>query len=921
VRPRGPRVARSFGVGLQLRQTLGIGWDSFRTIARSWAGLALLVAVPVLAVLIVLGEMEVNGVPLVPTTARVVNILADPFTALQSPWVIIPLLVAFHAGELVWRERGAGLGDIDDAAPVPEWVRFLGRFLGLGLALALCMLLMTVAGMLAQAILGHRDVELGLYLTTFLGLQLVGHLLFALLALVVHVVVNQRYVGHLAAVLAYVLIAMAPMLGVRHDLLVYGAGPGWSYTEMRGFGASLAPWAWLKLYWAAWALLLAVVARLLWVRGREQGLDDRLRLARRRLTGPTAWTAAAAAALVVALGGWVYYDTNVLHDYRSAADIVTLRAEYERRYGRYADVPQPRLTGTRLRVEIHPGRREVEIHGTYRLVNRSAVPIDSIHLTTIPGVETTAVTFDRPATAVLVDDELPHRIYALAAPLQPGDSLELGFDVRVAPRGFASGGADASVLENGTYFTSTDWLPAIGYQRSRELTSAADRRAHGLPPRPAIFRPVHDSAARHDLTGREPIAFEAVVGTAEDQVAVAPGALRRSWTENGRRWFHYVTDAPIAGPYAIASARYAVHEARWKGVAIRIHHHPAHTTHLEGMVRGIRASLDHYTARYGPYPYGHLTVVERPGNGTGMHAEAGMLTHEEGFASWSPGDEPGSLDHPFAIVAHEMAHQWWGTQLAPANVEGGPVLSESLAWYSALQVVRASRGEEELQRLLGFMRQPSPYPPIRRGEPLLRAMDPYLAYRKGPFALHALGEYLGTGRVDAALRRLLETHGSGAPPLATTLDLYRELRAVAPDSLQYLLHDLFAVNTVWELEMEHATAEETGDGGWRVTLDVTARKVVIDSAGVETTVPMDEWVPIGVFARAEAGAEELSRPLHVGLHRIRAGQQTITVTVPQRPALAGIDPHHLLDWVAGADDDNIVGVRIVGGERAGGVSP
>ena len=45
--------------------------------------------------------------------------------------MIIPLLIVLYAGELVWREREAGLGEIVDAAPVPEWVLFLGKFLGL----------------------------------------------------------------------------------------------------------------------------------------------------------------------------------------------------------------------------------------------------------------------------------------------------------------------------------------------------------------------------------------------------------------------------------------------------------------------------------------------------------------------------------------------------------------------------------------------------------------------------------------------------------------------------------------------------------------------------------------------------------------------------------------------------------------------
>jgi hypothetical protein len=93
-----------------------------------------------------------------------------------------------------------------------------------------------------------------------------------------------------------------------------------------------------------------------------------------------------------------------------------------------------------------------------------------------------------------------------------------------------------------------------------------------------------------------------------------------------------------------------------------------------------------------------------------------------------------------------------------------------------------------------------------------------------------------------------------------------------------------------------------------VTLDLTARKTVYDSAGVETEMPMDEWVPVGVFGPADPGSSELSAPLYVQMHRVRSGRQTITVTVPRKPILAGIDPYHLLDWVEEGDDDNIEGV-------------
>jgi ABC-2 type transport system permease protein len=227
-----------------------------------------------------------------------------------------------------------------------------------------------------------------------------------------------------------------------------------------------------------------------------------------------------------------------------------------------------------------------------------------------------------------------------------------------------------------------------------------------------------------------------------------------------------------------------------------------------------------------------------------------------------------------------------------------------------MQVVRESRGEDELRRLLAFMRQPYPFRPIRRGQPLLRALDPYMSYRKGPFAMYAVSEYVGTDRVNGALRRLIETHDAPGAPLATTLDLYRELQAVTPDSLKPLLHDLFEANTYWELETESVRADSTAAGPWQVTLDVRARKTVYDSAGVETEVPMDEWVPIGVFGSVEGDAGRLSAPLYARMHRVHSGRQTITVIVPRKPVLAGMDPYRLLEWEERGDDETVKAVKI-----------
>jgi hypothetical protein len=169
--------------------------------------------------------------------------------------------------------------------------------------------------------------------------------------------------------------------------------------------------------------------------------------------------------------------------------------------------------------------------------------------------------------------------------------------------------------------------------------------------------------------------------------------------------------------------------------------------------------------------------------------------------------------------------------------------------------------------------------------------------------MHALAEYVGEARVNEALRTLVQKKASS---LATTLDLYAELKAVTPDSLKPLLHDLFEVNTFWTFDTRKAKAVQTAAGTWQVTFEVDVKKVVGDSAGRERELPMTDLVEIGVFAPAEAG-EKLGKPLYVRKHRVAAGKQTITVTVAQKPARGGIDPYNLLDWEEG---DNIEPIEV-----------
>jgi hypothetical protein len=92
--------------------------------------------------------------------------------------------------------------------------------------------------------------------------------LLAALAITVHVLVNQKYIGHIVVLVACVLAILAKPVGRFPYLANLQQRTALERTPiMNGFGPFLAPYLWFKLYWAMWALLLAVIAVIFWIRG------------------------------------------------------------------------------------------------------------------------------------------------------------------------------------------------------------------------------------------------------------------------------------------------------------------------------------------------------------------------------------------------------------------------------------------------------------------------------------------------------------------------------------------------------------------------------------------------------------------------------------------------------------------------------
>ena len=70
-------------------------------------------------------------------------------------------------------------------------------------------------------------------------------------------------------------------------------------------------------------------------------------------------------------------------------------------------------------------------------------------------------------------------------------------------------------------------------------------------------------------------------------------------------------------------------EDRWNDVALQIFHHPTHSYNLDRMVRSMKASLEYFTAQFGPYPDSQLRIVEFPRYGGFGHAHPHTIAFAE----------------------------------------------------------------------------------------------------------------------------------------------------------------------------------------------------------------------------------------------------------------------------------------------------
>jgi aminopeptidase N len=494
--------------------------------------------------------------------------------------------------------------------------------------------------------------------------------------------------------------------------------------------------------------------------------------------------------------------------------------------------------------------------------------------------------------------------------MEPGEVREMRYEVRSKTRGIENRVSNPSLVQNGTFFNN-GIAPSFGFSAGRLLRDPQRRKALGVPEIesfPALTRECGDVCRLHYVAeDSDWVNVETVISTSQDQIAVAPGSLVESWTENGRNYYRYRVDHPSLNFYSFISAKYEVKRDRVGDVDTEVYYHKDHPWNVDKMSKAIGNTLEYCNEHFGPYRHKQARIIEFPRVAEFAQAFPGTMPYSEAIGFIANLEKPDDIDGVTYVVAHEMGHQWWAHQVVGARMQGATLLSETLAQYTALMIMRKTYGDDMIHKFLRYEmdRYLRARSFERRKERPLLMVEPeqsYIHYQKGGIALYYLAEMIGEARVNAALKSVVDSYAYQGPPYPTAYALVDRLREQTPPELHYLIRDLFEEITLFGNRTKTAAATKTEDGKYLVKISVECRKYKSDETGNETEAAMDDFVEIGAFAKAEPG-KRCGKLLYRKRVQLSHGTHELEFVVDEKPHEAGIDPRNLL--IDRVPDDNL----------------
>ena len=879
------------GLGTRMLQWWNLTKFYFESIIRS-IPFYVLISCGIGLILIVKYGQSLHEIPFIPVTFLKLEEVINEFLFFGI------IIIIIYSGELIWKDIGNKFCILLDSSPVIDKNLLLSKFSAMILIELLILLIMALFTIVLQVFKGFYDFQPVLSLKVLLINNFPFLIFLTILIFLIHTIVNNKYLGHAIVIFLLICKLFTNKIGINHILFRYGNSITEPLSGMNELQKFIFPALSVDFYWLMLGIVFLVLSILIIKRGSDYSLKSRFsNLLSAWKKGKSKYIILSAILLFLASGSGIYYSTNVLNTYRTEKQERLFKAEYEKEFYKYKNVKQPRIVDVNVQVDIFPEEDAFRAKGTYHLINKSNQKIDTIHLRLNPTIKLDKVEFGIKSRSIVEAYEYGYYIYVLSHSLQPNDSLQFDFEIDYKERGFSYKGRDKFILPNGTFF-SNELLPYFGYDESFVLTKNSDRKKVGLKERVFESADVHDTTFYYKNSinhNADKIRFEAIVSTSPDQIAITTGKLIKDWSENNRRFFQYKTEDTQWNAYPFVSAKYNVVTDTFKNIDVSIYYHEDHDYNLEKMNASIKKTMNYCEQKFSPYQPGQIRIVEIPRYFDNSYSYRGTLLFAENMLFVADENTKRNIDLPFYLTCFEIAKQWWSQQIAPANVKGKLLLTESLAEYTALMVMEKEYGYKDMQKFLLYnqdmYRINMAHKELKEIPLYLASEEEFVALYKGGLTFYTLKDYIGEKNMNRALRSYIQKYNQTIPPYPTSLNLLELIENEIPDSLHFLINDMFRSVVSYNNQVDSCYYNVKKNGLFEANIYVSCKKFRLDSNSKQEDLELSDWIDLGIYTRS---ADKKDSLVFLKKEYIDSKNSEFHIILKDLPYKAGIDPFYKL---------------------------
>ncbi|MGB3534593.1 MAG: ABC transporter permease [Microcoleaceae cyanobacterium] len=811
---------------------------------------------------------------------------------------ILFAIIIIYSAELIWRDRDFRLHSVLDATPISNSILLLSKLTTLFVIITLNLLLAMVVMVIYQILKGYTNFDFPLYFQMLFVEHGPYFYLTAILALFTQVITRQKYAG-MALALA-ISLSKIPLdaLGWYHNLYRFAATNDIEYSPMNGYGHLFTGHLWYSFYWGILGAIMMVIAAIYWPRGIvEKGHFKR---SWQQAGNSIKQLLAGLIVLFAGVGGWIFYNTNILNEYQPPGKEETA-AEIEKQFKQYESLPMPVVTETKLNIELYPDQRYFIAQGEYLLENKTQQPINEIHLITFINLDLEEVSYPG-LTLREAHPKWGYYIYDLEQPLMPGQRQTMEFTTRTQrPQGFKNqvNSDDVymiypnDVVGNGTNLYSPFILPFVGYTKMVEHKKAWLRDKLDLPPLDERMREHNDPIGRSQglmLTHLGWGKTEITVGTSEDQIAIAAGKLVNQWRSDGRNYFQYQSTTLDRQKFTIYSGKYAVYRNENYRIPIEVYYHPQHQQNVELIAEEVGKALEFYEQKFGDYPFEQVRVVEFVYYDGMVFSEGGVIGIPEVLV-WKSEAQGLGKESIIDWVTYLFGYSWWEDQIISADVAGGMTIREALSSYGNLLYQRSRRTPQEQQlarqqlmrdyfRDLGKIDFKEP--------PLIDVYNELpIARFKGGMVLEQIENLIGQEALLTGIQDFLKTYRYKSEPYPTVLDLQDAILKQASPANQKIIRDLFANVVTYQVGLADAVYQALPNGKYKMQLKIEAQQLYTKNLGEQELKPLDFPLTISLLNKEK-------QPIYSEQYQISNQQASIEIILDQQPTYAAVDRNYIL---------------------------